>query len=232
MTQGSIGISQTTFLLGIVAAVLASSIIAPVVGNQLGLVSGPQGEQGEQGLQGLQGEPGSPGPQGETGPQGYQGLQGDPGPPGVSIGPQYASVNIDDSAMSNASNDWIDIPDTFVRLVVAQTSHLVIIFSSEFRVLYNPAEISLLAAVRDVERELSDPVSYSERAIPQAVTTTPSSDTMSVTYHFFMSNVSAGAYYIKMQWTVTTIPYGVTYDRLPEGGIGTRTLTVIALPEE
>lgn len=77
MSQGSIGISQTTFLLGIVVAVLASSIVAPVVGSQLGILQGSPGEQGEPGL------PGSQGVQGEQGPIGPEGLQGEPGPQGL-----------------------------------------------------------------------------------------------------------------------------------------------------
>jgi hypothetical protein len=86
MSQGSTGISQSTFLLGIIIAILASSIIAPVVGNQLGIVQGPQGE------------PGPMGPPGEPGPQGAPGPEGEPGPMGI-LNPNYDS-------------GWILIPDT------------------------------------------------------------------------------------------------------------------------
>jgi hypothetical protein len=91
MSQESIGISQTTFLLGIIAAVLVSSIIAPVMGNQLGILQGPPGEQGDPGPLGLQGEQGPPGPQGEQGPQGLQGEPGVQGPQGEQgpIGPSH-----------------------------------------------------------------------------------------------------------------------------------------------
>jgi hypothetical protein len=223
MTQGSIGISQTTFLLGIVAAVLAASIIAPVLGNQLGLVQGPPGEQGERGPQGLQGE------QGE---RGLQGLQGPPGIPGLSVGPQYASVNVTDLAESNATTTdiWMDLPDTFVRLIVAQPSHLIIIFSAEVWTQYNPCSIVVRAVVRDVGVELDDTVRRHEWAYPHAVRATTSSSRIAVSFHFIMSNVSPGGRYIKMQWKVQQSD--TVYDRKPEGNIDARTLTVIALPEE
>jgi hypothetical protein len=228
MTQGSIGISQTTFLLGIVAAVLASSIIAPVVGNQLGLVSGPQGDQGEQGLQGLQGEPGSPGSQGERGPQGLQGLQGDPGPPGPSIGAQYASVYTDEGAFSNGTaGEWVDLPDTFVRLVVAQTSHLVIFFSAGVR---THTTISLRAVVQDLGRELNDTVYRREWAHPDGTLIT-STYWDPQTFHFVMSNVSAGGHYVKIQWKVEYYDADL-WEVRNAARVSSRTLTVIALPEE
>lgn len=87
MSQESIGISQTTFLLGIIAAVLVSSIVAPVMGNQLGILQGPPGEQGEPGSPGPQGLQGEQGPIGPEGPQGERGLRGLQGEPGVQ-GPQ------------------------------------------------------------------------------------------------------------------------------------------------
>jgi len=81
MSQGSTGISLSTFILGIIVAILASSIISPVIGTQLGIVQGPQGEPGPQGPQG------EPGPQG---PQGERGIQGGPGPTGI-LEPDYDS---------------------------------------------------------------------------------------------------------------------------------------------
>jgi len=84
-----VGISRTTLILGIVIAVLASSIISAAVSMELAKgpkgdtgeqgTTGPQGPEGEQGPQGEQGLQGPIGPQGETGPQGEQGPQGTPG---------------------------------------------------------------------------------------------------------------------------------------------------------
>jgi len=84
MSEGIVGISKTTFIAGIVIAVLAASLISTVASMQLAV--GPKGEKGDTGLQGLmgpQGEQGDKGDTGDIGPQGLQGEQGPEGPPGV-----------------------------------------------------------------------------------------------------------------------------------------------------
>jgi len=233
MTQGSIGISQTTFLLGIIAAVLASSIIAPVVGNQLGLVQGPPGEQGERGPQGLQGEQGTQGLQGERGPPGPQGepgprgLQGDPGPPYPSIGPQYASYYGDAPETVNTI-EWVDMPDTLVHLVVAETSHLLILFSGEFALTYGD-ELRIRAIVDDRVDQTRPNIAYPNAgSIVSNIHVTSNYDVVSFT--FYLTNVSAGACTVKIQWQIyASSPY------IPDTGwlgvVNDRTLTVIALPE-
>ena len=55
------GISTAIFIVGLVAAILASSLISTVATTQLGLVQGPQGDTGSQGPQGIQGPQGEPG---------------------------------------------------------------------------------------------------------------------------------------------------------------------------
>jgi hypothetical protein len=70
------GISRTTFIVGLIIAILASSVISTVVSMQWALVQGPKGDKGDQG---------DAGPQGEQGPQGPQGPQGEQGPPGPTI---------------------------------------------------------------------------------------------------------------------------------------------------
>jgi len=66
------GISRTTFVAGLVIAILASSLISAVVSLQW--AKGPKGDKGD------------PGPTGEQGSIGPQGLQGERGPPGPSGG--------------------------------------------------------------------------------------------------------------------------------------------------
>lgn len=73
MSEGKnpVGISRTTFIIGLIIAVLASSLISTAVSLKWALIQGPKGEkgdQGQQGLQGLLGEQGPQGPQGEEGP--------------------------------------------------------------------------------------------------------------------------------------------------------------------
>jgi len=66
----SIGISKTTFVIGLVIAILASSLVSTVVTMQFGIIQGPKGEKGDKGDTGQQG------PQGPIGDKGDQGEQG------------------------------------------------------------------------------------------------------------------------------------------------------------
>jgi hypothetical protein len=70
----SVGVSKTIFVVGLVVAILASSVLSTVVTTQL--ARGPKGEKGD------------------TGPQGSQGIQGSQGPPGPYV-PDYDSGWID-----------------------------------------------------------------------------------------------------------------------------------------
>ena len=58
------GISTTTFIVGLVVAILASSLISTVATTQLGLIQGPKGDKGDMGPQGEQGPQGPEGPAG------------------------------------------------------------------------------------------------------------------------------------------------------------------------
>lgn len=68
-------VTRRTFLVGLVIAILAASVISTVASMQL--ARGPQGEQGPEGPRGLKGS------QGETGPQGLEGLPGTDGSNGT-----------------------------------------------------------------------------------------------------------------------------------------------------
>jgi hypothetical protein len=70
---------RRTFLIGLVIAILASSVISIVVSTQWAVIQGPKGDKGDAGPQG---EQGSIGPQGAQGPQGIQGQKGDKGDTG------------------------------------------------------------------------------------------------------------------------------------------------------
>lgn len=69
MSEGSspIGISKTMFVVGLIAAILASSLISTIVTTQFGLIQGPKGDTGSQGAQGEQGIQGIRGPIGPAG---------------------------------------------------------------------------------------------------------------------------------------------------------------------
>jgi len=46
------GISQTAFIVGLIIAILASSLISTVMSMQWALIQGPKGDQGDTGPQG------------------------------------------------------------------------------------------------------------------------------------------------------------------------------------
>jgi len=71
MTEAkNLGISKTVFIVGLIAAILASSLISAVIVTQFPTVKGPKGDKGDKG---------DTGDTGATGPQGIQGLKGDSG---------------------------------------------------------------------------------------------------------------------------------------------------------
>ena len=72
MSEGKslVGISKTTFVVGIIIAILASSFISTIAATQWVLIQGLKGEKGDKG---------DTGPQGPQGLQGPQGEKGDPG---------------------------------------------------------------------------------------------------------------------------------------------------------
>jgi len=74
MSEGFVGIPKTTFIVGLIIAVLAASLISTIVSMQLTVV--PKGDKGDTG---------DTGPQGPTGPQGQEGDKGDTGPVGPSL---------------------------------------------------------------------------------------------------------------------------------------------------
>jgi S1-C subfamily serine protease len=78
----SVGISKTVFIVGLIAAILASSLISAVIVTQLPTIMGPKGDKGDKGDTGDTGATGPTGATGATGSQGPQGLQGIMGPPG------------------------------------------------------------------------------------------------------------------------------------------------------
>jgi len=68
MSEGKTGISKTTFIVGIIVAILASSLISVLATTQLALMTGPKGDKGDKGDIGATGSQGATGPQGPAGP--------------------------------------------------------------------------------------------------------------------------------------------------------------------
>lgn len=69
----TLGISKTTFIVGLIIAIVASSLVSVLATTQLALIKGPKGDKGDKG---------DKGETGATGDQGQQGIQGEQGPTG------------------------------------------------------------------------------------------------------------------------------------------------------
>lgn len=104
------GISRRTFIVGLIIAILASSLISTLVSTQWAMIQGLKGDKGDTGQQGPQGETGPQGPegpqgpQGEQGPQGPMGLRGPEGPSG-----EDANVEADISVLKYPESDMMHI---------------------------------------------------------------------------------------------------------------------------
>lgn len=70
----STGISKTMFIVGLIAAILVSSLVSAVMVTQLPTTKGPKGDKGDTGDTGATGATGATG---ETGPKGEKGEPGD-----------------------------------------------------------------------------------------------------------------------------------------------------------
>ena len=64
MSEGKMGISKTMFIIGLIVAILASSLISVMTSMQWALIKGPKGDKGDKGDTGATGPAG---PQGEQG---------------------------------------------------------------------------------------------------------------------------------------------------------------------
>ncbi len=213
------GISKTTFIAGLIVAILASSALSTVVATQWAIIqgpkgdkgdTGPQGPQGEQGLQGIQGETGPQGPQGEQGPQG---IQGPPGLPGV-----FAVSWSNETTSTTETFNYVDMADMSVTLTINETSDVLILVSTEAYPDWD--EFIIIRAL--VNGEVANP---GATWLTPTITDSVGGDSYllgigSYTYNFYEPSVSPGTYSVKVQWVVS----GGTAD------VFNRTLIVIALP--
>jgi hypothetical protein len=78
MSEAEIVVTRRTFLVGLVIAILAASLISTVISTQLVAVGpqGPKGDKGDIGDTGPQGLPGTDGVDGKDGVNGTDGLEG------------------------------------------------------------------------------------------------------------------------------------------------------------
>ena len=100
------GISKTMFVVGLIAAILASSLVSVVIVTQLPTAKGPKGDKGDTGATGLQG------PAGES----------------EISNVSFARVEVD--ADSTGSTVYMDINGASLSIVTEKNSSLLIVFSA------------------------------------------------------------------------------------------------------
>jgi hypothetical protein len=183
------GISQTTFIAGLVVAILASSLISAVVA--MTIIQGPKGDKGDTG------------PQGETGTTGPQGPQGEQGPPGPAF--PLNSTRAGGSPSTN-STSWEDMPDMAVNITLTNASYILIMLSAEAWLGASGNYLMVQARVN------STLLAYPESG-NIVLTRETHSETSSNTFIFYRPNVSAGTYTIKIEWKVWVAGTGYVGDR-------------------
>jgi hypothetical protein len=110
MSEMKTGISKTMFVVGLIVAIVASSLIASVVSMQF-----------TKGLKGDKGDIGATGTTGATGPQGIQGITGATGATGPT-GPQGPKGDKGDSGTVTASVSAA-LLDAYTDNIISTDSH-------------------------------------------------------------------------------------------------------------
>jgi len=114
---------------------------------------------------------------------------------------------------STTSMDWPDMPDMSVSITLATKSHVIIMFSSR-------AWLATTGNFIRVRAKVGPSDAYPGSAgIPL---TDQTSMWWSYSYVFYLPNVNAGVYTVRIQWRVAT--------SASAGNVAERTLSVIALP--
>jgi hypothetical protein len=204
MSEGKsyMGISRTTFLVGVIIAILASTTISTMVSMQF--AKGPKGDKGDKG---------DPGIQGPIGPQ---------GPPGPSIIP-FAS-KYDYAVYETSSTQWVDLDAISVTMTVNTTSRLLIIFSAELGGSRSSPGITWLWIRALVNGTPAFPYKGSSGGV-QSLEIRYGESSYDFTHScVFWDYVSAGIYTIKIQWCVGAADATAFADE--------SSLIVIALPAQ
>lgn len=215
---------------GACCRILVSSGMSTVVSTQLATgPQGPAGATGATGPQGAKGDKGDTGQTGATGPAGAtgatgatgttgatgatgpQGLVGPQGPPGAI--PFNSTYSV--TTTSTTSLSMVDIPAMSVRITLATTSQVIIMFSAEAW-MSSPGDYMIVQAL--VDSSVTHPSATGNYLV---LTRATISNMSSCSYTFYLNNVSAGVHTVKMQWRSY---YGAT------ASVESRTLTVFALP--
>jgi hypothetical protein len=180
-TKSLTGVSQRTFIVGLIVAILASSALSTGVAMTV-IQQGPQGPKGDTG---------------DTGPQGIQGLQGQPGvqgPPGL---PGVFAVSWGTDPISTTETvNYADMANMSVTLTINETSTVLILVSIEA----TPSLEERIYMTAMINEEAAKP---GETVYLTPVKSSAYSAAAPYTFNFFEPSVSPGTYTIKILWLVT-----------------------------
>lgn len=162
----------------------------------------------------------------------------------------YTYSNNEEWVGTARGNPWKDMPDMEVNIALAQTSHLLIMFSGEVWTDYHGTLYVRSLVITPVakaptaapERTLAYPLGPDyDLYLPEAIVLTEWDKQewykpqylhtrSSNSFIFYLPSVSAGAHIVKIQWRMEhTHPRGVYYRG--RAYVKARTLNVIGLPE-
>ena len=178
MTEATnLGISRTTFAVGLIVAILASSLISIGAVTQTGLIKGPKGDKGDTGATGLQG------------PQ---------GPSGISKIP-FDMIEGYESDYTN-STEYTDIKGMSLSITTEKSSNLLIIFTANL-VLQGPDGWSASGWLRAVV----DNVRASPWEVPGInIDFEDAGQKRDRNTFVFSEAVVPGTHIVKIQWKVMT----------------------------
>ena len=176
--------SKTTFLVGIVVAILASSLISTVISTQY--VRGPKGDKGD------------------SGPVGPQGLSGISRIPFAS----YAPLSGFSSTNSTESVDMLAYDSTSftmsVQISVENKSNLAIVFNAYLRLEWSQTGIGWTYATITALVDGNQTSPYETRAIETSSSVFGAYSSSAHGYSgFFWKEVVAGTHNVKIQWKVS-----------------------------
>jgi len=174
MMKNPKGISNAMFASGLIAAILASSLISVGVVTQLGLVKGPKGDKGDTGATGMQG------------PQGASGISKIPFD--MIEGYEFDYTN---------STEYTDIKGISLNITTEKSSNLLIIFSVNL-LLNGPKDWGGDGWLRVLVNNIPANPEGAQAISQEGEVAIAKKDTFT-----FSKFVVPGTYTIKIQWMVS-----------------------------
>ena len=172
------GISKTMFVVGLIPAILASSLVSAVIVTQLPTAKGPKGDKGDTGATGLQ------------------------GPPGESEISNVSFARVEVDADSTGSTVYVDINGASLSIVTEKNSSLLIVFSAALDGQANKNYSGYVYL-----RALVDSIPTSPRGIEALYINMGETTHDPMRAFVFDTTVILGTHNVTIQWMVATTAF-------------------------